>query len=92
MADDANEPVEDLCCRQMPGPKWTANLTRSVLQGGDVVGHTDKRVFKWAPEISNGSEDDVIVVPNIPLLGAINKMRADRRTQFEISAFKGMLG
>ena len=61
------------------------------MQGGDVVGHTDKRVFHWAPEISNGTEDDVIVMPNVPLLGAINKMRADGRTQFEINAFVGML-
>ena len=56
-----------------------------------MVGHTDKRVFHWAPEISNGTEDDVIVMPNVPLLGAINKMRADGRTQFEINAFVGML-
>ena len=61
------------------------------MQDGDVVGHTDKRVFQWAPEISDGAEDDVIIMPNIPLLGAINKMRADGRTQFEISAFMGML-
>ena len=55
------------------------------------MGHTAKRVFHWAPEISNGTEEDVIVMPNVPLLGAINKMRADGRTQFEINAFTGML-
>ena len=60
-------------------------------QGGEVVGHTAKRVFHWAPEISNGTEEDLIVMPNVPLLGAINKMRADGRTQFEINAFTGML-
>ena len=55
------------------------------------MGHTAKRVFHWAPEISNGTEEDLIVMPNVPLLGAINKMRADGRTQFEINAFTGML-
>ena len=44
-------------------------------QEGESVRYTAKRIFQFAPEISNGTEDDLVIVPNIPLLGAMEKLK-----------------
>lgn len=41
----------------------------------DTMSFREKRTFTFLPELSNGSEDDVIVVPNLPLICAIARVR-----------------
>ncbi len=58
-------------------------------QGGDAVRYTAKRIFQFAPEISNGTEEDLVVVPNIPLLGAMKATKP--QGEYAASVFKSIL-
>ncbi|XP_034235123.1 lysosome membrane protein 2-like [Thrips palmi] len=40
-----------------------------------TMSYSEKRAFTFLPEWSRGSEDDVIVVPNLPLICAIARVR-----------------
>ncbi len=37
----------------------------------DIVRFDDHRIYHFAPEISNGTESDIVIVPNIPLFATI---------------------
>ena len=58
---------------------------------------SDSKTYFFAPELSEGSEEDVIVMPNIPLFGAFRKLGGSGILEFtkrEIfkSIFKGKVG
>lgn len=42
---------------------------------GDTVSYREKRLFTFVPEESVGTEEDVFVVPNVPLLTGISLVR-----------------
>ena len=64
---------------------------------GEWVTFSDSKTYFFAPELSEGSEEDVIVMPNIPLFGAFRKLGGSGILEFtkrEIfkSIFKGKVG
>lgn len=46
----------------------------SFSEAGDAVTFSDKKTYHFSPDLSNGSESDVIIMPNIPMFGAFRKM------------------
>ncbi len=40
----------------------------SWLKDGKEVEYEQKKTFYFAPELSVGGEDDVLVMPNVPML------------------------
>jgi hypothetical protein len=53
------------------------------------VTYSDNKSYYFAPwPLSRGSEDDVIVMPNLPLMGALRKMSG---SDFAISMLESML-
>lgn len=43
----------------------------------NAVGFDVHRVYHFAPELSNGSESDMVTVPNVPLFAAIEYMKGE---------------
>lgn len=37
------------------------------------MSYSEKRAFTFRPEWSGGAEDDVVVVPNLPLIVSVNR-------------------
>ena len=46
----------------------------SFSDDGEAVTFSDKKTYRFSQSLSSGSESDVIVMPNIPLLGALRTM------------------
>lgn len=40
-----------------------------------TLSFNQKRVYVFSDELSNGSEDDVVIVPNIPMLSATSQSK-----------------
>ena len=47
----------------------------SFSKDGSEVSYAVQRVYSFSAEHSRGSESDVIVMPNIPLFGAMKKLK-----------------
>lgn len=45
------------------------------INKNDTITFNQRKTFKFAPELSDGDEDDVVVVPNIPMLVSISIFR-----------------
>ena len=56
---------------------------------GETVDYMQSRAYFFAPELSNGKEDDLIIVPNIPLFGAFKKLQP--QPQFAKTIFLTLL-
>ena len=52
------------------------------------VTFSDKKHYFFSPGLSSGSEDDVLLMPNIPMFGAFRKMDNSR---FAISIFESLI-
>ena len=48
----------------------------SFSDDGVTVSYSERRSYKFNPDLSAGSEDDVVIVPNIPLFGAMNAVKS----------------
>lgn len=46
-------------------------------QDGEEVTHTVTKQYYFAREISNGSDTDLVVVPNVPMFGLMKKMKSE---------------
>jgi len=59
----------------------------SFSQDNSEVQYAVRREYMFYPEYSSGPESDIIVVPNIPLFGAMKKLR----NSYEVEGFKMVL-
>ncbi len=63
--------------------------------GDNTIGYTTRTVYQYAPEYKppvRGTDDsDMIVVPNIPLFGAMLKMKEMGQGGFALSMFQTIL-
>ena len=59
---------------------------------GEWVTFSDSKTYFFSPELSEGTEEDVIVMPNIPLFGAFRKLGGSGIIQYtQREVFKSML-
>ncbi|KAJ9593543.1 hypothetical protein L9F63_014907, partial [Diploptera punctata] len=45
------------------------------INENDTITFNQRKVFQFSPELSNGDEDDMVVVPNIPMLSATSQSK-----------------
>lgn len=46
-----------------------------VENANGTISFNQKKVYVFSEELSNGSEDDVVIVPNIPMLSATSQSK-----------------
>lgn len=62
----------------------------SISDDEDHIAFMSQRYYYFAPELTFGSEEDVIVMPNVPLLGAMQALAKER--DIAKSMFESFLG
>ena len=50
---------------------------------GEEVTFSDKKLYFFSPSLSNGTESDTLVLPNLPMFGAFRKMDKEAVSGFE---------
>jgi len=63
-------------------------LPYSFDANGETVTYSDQKSYYFAPPLTAGSEDDLIVMPNLPLMGALRKLAG---SSLAIAALESML-
>ena len=68
--------------------KFNIVIYLSFHDEGEKVTFSDNKTYYFSPDLSTGSETDQLILPNLPLLGAIKKFGNDLTT---LSLFLSML-
>lgn len=62
-------------CYNFPAFRQTWEKVNIVENDNGTMSFNQKRIYVFSDELSSGSEDDVVIVPNIPMLSATSQSK-----------------